>query len=485
MRRGVAPGAPAGAGSTAGKRPSLRAAGVTRLPGLLRGTDRRPRSQPAATVGPLHQAVGGRRHDGGSVPRSHVRRLAQRLRAPLRPLTYARIASRADAGGAWLGHAPMVRWTARSQRRALTGDGVLALVLAGVGLATSLEAGRWRGEAHHTDVLGGALVVAAALPLVGRRALPLATLLLTVAATSAYLLLGHPYGLILLSLVVAVYTVAARLPAGRAVLGGAVALVGLSLHVLTGGSGASVWLVPGSAWVVLPFAVGRVVRVGRDSSARTRADEVRRLSYEERLRIAQEVHDVVGHGLAAIHMQAEITLHVLSRRPEQAAPALAAISRTSEVALDELRATLAVVRREDQPAAPRAPESGLAHLDDLVARMSGAGVAVRVAVSGARRDLPAAVDLAAYRIVQEALTNVLRHANTATAAVLVRYQPHELTVEVTDNGRGRNPGRVDGGLGIPGMAARATALEGVFEAGPRPDGGFRVYARLPVPEARA
>jgi signal transduction histidine kinase len=181
-------------------------------------------------------------------------------------------------------------------------------------------------------------------------------------------------------------------------------------------------------------------------------------------------------------MQAEITLHVLSRRPEQAAPALAAISRTSEVALDELRATLAVVRREDQPAAPRMPGSGLARLDDLVGRMSGAGLTVRATTTGTRRDLPAAVDLAAYRIVQEALTNVLRHANTATAAVLIGHLTHELVVEVIDDGRGRNPGRVDGGLGIPGMAARVTALHGVFEAGPRPEGGFRVYARLPVPE---
>jgi signal transduction histidine kinase len=378
-----------------------------------------------------------------------------------------------------------VRWTARSPWQALIADSVLALVLACVGLATSIGPWTWQGEAHHVDVLGGALIVGAALPLAARRAWPLTTLLLTVAATSAYLVIRYPYGLILLSLVVAVYTVAARLPAGRAALGGAVALVGLSLHVLAGGSGALAGLVPGSAWVVLPFAVGRVIRVGRESSARTRADEVRRLSYEERLRIAQEVHDVVGHGLAAIHMQAEITLHVLSRRPAQAAPALAAISRTSEVALDELRATLAVVRREDEPAARRTPGTGLDRLDDLVARMSDAGVTVRATTTGARRELPAAVDLAAYRVVQEALTNVLRHANTATAAVLIGYQPHELTLEVTDNGRGGNAGRVDGGLGLPGMAARVTALDGVFEAGPRTEGGFRVYARLPLAETRA
>jgi signal transduction histidine kinase len=387
-------------------------------------------------------------------------------------------------------HDRVVQWVGRLERRALVGDGVLSLALAGIGLATSVGPWAWQGRPHHVDVLGSALIVGAALPLVVRRAWPLATLMLTLAATSAYLILGYPYSLILLSLVVAVYTVAARLPVGRATLGGVVALIALLTHVLVpafgpADTGALTGLVPGSAWVVLPFAVGWVVRVGRDSSARARGEEIRRHSYEERLRIAQEVHDVVGHGLAAIHMQAEIALHVLPKRPEQAEAALAAISRTSKVALDELRATLAVVRREVDATAPRAPGAGLTRLDDLVARMSGTGVAVRVTITGTPRDLSAAVDLAAYRIVQESLTNVLRHANTATAAVRVAYQSQELVVEVTDSGRGRSSRSVDGGHGIPGMAARVTALGGDFEAGPRPEGGFRVCARLPVSQASA
>jgi signal transduction histidine kinase len=129
--------------------------------------------------------------------------------------------------------------------------------------------------------------------------------------------------------------------------------------------------------------------------------------------------------------------------------------------------------------------TGLARLDDLVARMSGTGVAVTVTITGIQRDLPAAVDLAAYRIVQEALTNVLRHAGTPTAEVLVGYQPQELIIEVTDTGRGATSGGEDGGHGISGMAARVTALGGVFEAGPRPGDGFRVHARLPVSQAPA
>lgn len=381
-------------------------------------------------------------------------------------------------------------WAGRLERRTLGGDCVLALVLAGFGVATAAGPWTWHGRTHHLDALGAALIVGAALPLAVRRAWPLATLLPTVTVTAAYLILGYPYGLILLSLAAAVYTAAAHLPARRATLGGVVALIALLAHDLVlmfgpTGSGALAGLLPGSAWVILPFAVGWVVRVGRDASARARTEEIQRHSYEERLRVAREVHDVVGHGLAAIHMQAEIALHVLAKRPEQAETALAAISRTSKVALDELRTTLAVVRREEHGTAPRTPGPGLARLDDLVARMSGTGVAVTVTTTGSRLRLPAAVDLAAYRVVQESLTNVLRHANTATATVLIGYQPHELLVEVTDNGHGRSSGSTHGGLGIPGMAARVTALDGVFEAGPRPGGGFRVCARLPVRQEHA
>jgi signal transduction histidine kinase len=277
--------------------------------------------------------------------------------------------------------------------------------------------------------------------------------------------------------------VARRLPARPATIACAAALVVLLLHIpvlAAGPDGATAWdgLVPGSAWVVVPFAIGRVVRVGREAAARTRAEEVERQGYQERLRIAQEVHDIVGHGLAAIHLQAEIALHVLAKQPTQAETALAAISRTSKEALDELRATLDVVR-QGAGAVPDPPGPGLARLDDLVARMSGTGVPVTVTVEGTPRDLPSGIDLAAYRIVQEALTNVLRHAPSGTATVRLAYAPAEVTVEVTDTGR--DPvGPVNGGSGIAGMRERVGALGGVFEAGPRVGGGFRVFARLPV-----
>jgi signal transduction histidine kinase len=366
---------------------------------------------------------------------------------------------------------------------------LLALVLASIGLAAAGHLGAWQPTSRRVDALSYLLVVGAALPIVVRRTWPMVTLIASAAAISAYMIIGYPFGPILLSMAVAVYTVAARLPMWPATLAGAAALVALLVHVLVvavgpGGAAVLAGIVPGSAWVVVPFAVGRVVRVGRDASARSRAEEIQRYSYEERLRIAQEVHDVVGHGLAAINMQAEIALHVLPKRPEQAEPALTAISRTSKEALDELRVTLAVVRRGEDTT-PRSPGPGLARIDDLVTRMSRTGVTVSVTVSGPPQSLPTAVDLAAYRIVQEALTNVLRHAGTASATVRVEYQPRQLSLEVTNAGPPLGVGTPADGHGIAGMRERVSALGGVFEAGPRIGGGFRVHARLPLPAATA
>jgi DNA-binding NarL/FixJ family response regulator len=203
--------------------------------------------------------------------------------------------------------------------------------------------------------------------------------------------------------------------------------------------------------------VGWSVRIGRESAALRREEQARRRVYEERLRVAQEVHDVVGHGLAAITMQADIALHMLPSRPEQAPIALAAIVKAGRAALDELRATLTAVREEPTPGVP-----GLA---DLVERMSGTGLEVTLAVAGTVQALPEAVDRTAYRIVQEALTNVLRHAGATRASVDIAYG-REVVVTVRDDGR--NALVYAPGHGIAGMAARAEALGGALAAGPDP-----------------
>jgi signal transduction histidine kinase len=356
-----------------------------------------------------------------------------------------------------------VTWGVGVPRAALARDGVLAVGLAGAGMITA------------DGAVPALLAVGAALALVARRVWPLPAALVTATATAVYLLCGFSYGVILVSFAVAVYTAALLLPPRRALCVGAFALAALLAHVIALGSGSGLGgLLPGSTWAVLPFAAGWSVRAGRESAALRRAEQARLWAYEERLRVAQEVHDVVGHGLAAITMQADIALHLLPSRPEQAPVALAAIRTAGRAALDELRATLSVVRQEPTP--------GVAGLADLVQRLSGTGLEVALAVAGPVRALPEAVDRTAYRIVQETLTNVLRHAGATRAAVDIAYGP-DLIVTVRDNGRsapGYTPGR-----GIAGMAARAEALGGVLEAGPDPEGGFRVYARLPVPAASA
>ncbi|WP_328366254.1 sensor histidine kinase [Micromonospora zamorensis] len=369
-------------------------------------------------------------------------------------------------------------------------DAALALVLLGFGLLATGLAGDNQPGSTPVDAASRVLIAVAALALLFRRRAPIATLAVVTVATSTYLVFGYPYGPILVAFLIAVYTVAVRLPVRPAALALGGAFVLLLAHVFWPEGPAPGWagVLPASAWVVVPFAVGVVVRVNRETAARSRAEaardraeQARRQADEERLRIAQEVHDVVGHGLAAISMQAEIALHLLPKRPEQAETALTAISRTSREALDELRVTLGAVRQ----GAERGPVPGLARLPALRDRLAGAGLAVDLRVTGDARDLPAALDLTAYRVVQEALTNVLRHAGVANAEVRVDYRADEVTVEVTDEGTGVRRGRTDlvddeSGHGLAGMRERVAALGGRLAAGPRPDGGFRVYARLPV-----
>jgi len=363
--------------------------------------------------------------------------------------------------------------------RALAADTLLALCLAFVGVFGTAAVGSRTSADRPVDGWAFALVLTAAGLLMARRRWTLAALTGVTLATSTYLVAGYPYGPILLSFFVAVYTAARRLPLRTSVPAAVVALAVLLLHVFGEGNPLGVWLslIPGTAWVVAPFAIGVGVRLGQESRAQDRAEVIRQAVYEERMRVAQDVHDVVGHGLAAIKMQADVALHVLSRKPGQAELALKAISTTSAAALEELRATLVVVRQSDDS---RAATPGLAMLGDLEKRMTHAGVRLRILTSGEPRELPPAVDLAAYRVVQEALTNVLRHADSQAATVRVRYDLDTITVEVTNPGEAVPVSRIGEGTGIAGMRERAVSLGGTFSAAPSPDGGFRVRAALPI-----
>lgn len=245
--------------------------------------------------------------------------------------------------------------------------------------------------------------------------------------------------------------------------------------------------IPYVAMMVAAAALGATVRGRREGRRREHDQALRRSAYEERLRIAREVHDVVGHSLSVINMQAGVAMHVLDKRPDRARESLDAIRRTSKDALEELRGTLAVFREgaADAAAGDRAPLPGLDRVGELAAGMASAGVSVEVHTEGEQAVPPAAVDHAAYRIVQEALTNVARHAPGASASVRIAYDPGEVAVEIEDDGpRVAGPGPAEGS-GIAGMRERARAVGGNLHAGPRPDGGFAVRARLPLGTPRS
>jgi signal transduction histidine kinase len=346
----------------------------------------------------------------------------------------------------------------------------------------TVEEAMYHASRRPPDALAIALVIAAGGGLAVRRLAPLLSLAGVTLAVAAYLVAGYPYGPIFLALPIALYSAGSHLPVRRSLPAAAlagVALVLTQVPTITGVS-ALLTLAAWHGWLLVPWAVGAGLRVRRDESRRSREEASRRLAYEERLRIAREVHDIVGHGLAVINMQAGVALHVVDRRPEQARVALAAIKETSKDALDELRATLAVFRRPEESDGEPRPAPGLRQVGSVVTAMAESGLPVRMEVTGRAVDLPAAVDLAAYRIVQESLTNVVRHAGHASATVQVRYEPDDVVVEITDDGRARASGVVRaGGQGIAGMRERAAAVNGTLEAGPRPEGGFRVLARLP------
>ncbi|HLL65185.1 MAG TPA: sensor histidine kinase [Micromonosporaceae bacterium] len=356
-----------------------------------------------------------------------------------------------------------------------------------------------RGESDYVlalDQWAYALLVCGPIALLLRHRLPPLAVVGAFVPTVAYFALGYPRGPAFLSAVVVIF---AAVHAGwRRFIWIAVPIayagyLGASLVLGTAHAGR---LVTVAVWsvVVVGFAEASRLRRQRfaelarahEEEARTAAarrdaleEQERRRASEERLRIAQELHDVIGHHLSLIHVQAGVGLHLMDERPEQARTALAAIKHASAEALRETRGVLAALRPEEQ-SVPLKPAPGLADLDALVADVTAAGLAVRVDQGpGGGRVLPPQVDRAAYRIIQEALTNVRRHAGPgATATVSVRYDTDALTVRVLDDGQG---GAIGPGNGIVGMRERALALGGAVTAGPRQEGGFAVSATLPLP----
>jgi signal transduction histidine kinase len=246
--------------------------------------------------------------------------------------------------------------------------------------------------------------------------------------------------------------------------------------------------------VIAPLAmaascmVGLLSRERREHAVALRSQEVAEAVTVERLRIARELHDMVAHSIGIIAIQAGVGSRVIQTQPAEAREALRAIEVTSRETLSGLRRTLMALRRADRDtAAPEqaslAPSPGLADIERLVAATADAGVRVDMRFSGEQRPLPADIDLSAYRIVQEALTNVVRHAGSGHCRVVIDYGDEGLSVEVVDDGRGVTGNGSAHGFGIIGMRERVGLLHGRLSAGPRPEGGFRVAAQLPLPKA--
>jgi MYXO-CTERM domain-containing protein len=359
--------------------------------------------------------------------------------------------------------------------RAAACDCALATALTLVGVAGSLLVGGSPHSSAPDDAPALTLVVLAGAALAVRRRSPLRVLATVAACASLYLALGYIYGPILISFMIGVYGAARHASAHRSGVGALAVLPPLLAHLFVRDTVLGLYgVIPVCAWVVVPYSLGFALRTRHEAAARARAEAIRTSVDQERLRVAQEVHDIVGHGLAAIKMQADIALHVLARKPDQAAPALEAISRTSGDALEELRTTLAVVRR-----AERAPVPGLARVDELRQRMAESGVYVRLVVMGSpRHALPVAVDLTGYRIVQESLTNVLRHSGAGEATVGITYEDHCVRIVVSNPTSA--PPATGTGSGIAGMRRRVLDLGGEFAAGPLTHDGFEVRARLPL-----
>jgi signal transduction histidine kinase len=366
---------------------------------------------------------------------------------------------------------------------------VLPLAVGAFALVGTVNAARGQPEARPLDALGVALLLAGAVALVLRRRYPSGVLAVAVALVWVYLGLDYPYGPVFLPGLVALCSaVVAGHRRGAYSIAGAAFVGLLVLHLIRNPDqppplfGAGGWL----STLAIVIAASEWWRARRERLEQVRLAEEeaqRRRGSEERLRIASDLHDALGHHVSLINVQAGVALHLMDSDPEQARSALATIKQSSGQLLREMRATLGVLRGVDD-APPRHPVAGLARLADLLEENRSAGLPVELEVSGSPRELPASVDHAAYRIVQEALTNTRRHAGPANARVALTYDGDGVTLQVEDDGvgaAGGGPAEPPGGNGLPGMRERAAALGGSLTAGPLVDGGFRVRARLPAP----
>lgn len=324
-------------------------------------------------------------------------------------------------------------------------------------------------DAKTADAWAYTLIVIAVLSLLWRRTAPLATLTATVAAVSTYLAMGYPFGPIQLCMVIAVFTVGRRTELRISMITcGAATVTSLLSVAWRFADELDVWtagMLAWTAWIILPWAIGSLLQVRAAAIARGQEELVAQATLDERTRLAREVHDIAGHGFAVVAMQAGVALHVFERQPEQARESLEAIRSTSTQALDELRATLDTF----------GPRPG-GDIHDLVARVRSTGLRVDADIDII--GLPHELANVAHRVVQEALTNVLRHSNADAVLVRVGRNDGNLHIDVTDNGK--VPPIAGFGRGLSGMRSRIESINGSLDAGPASAGGFGVHASIPL-----
>lgn len=378
-------------------------------------------------------------------------------------------------------------------------DGVLAVSLLAVALISLAEASS-APQADFTrppDAVNVMLVAALTLPVVMRRRYPVVVLGIVSTAFVVDRLAGYPITLGIWSIPLTLHAVGSEIDPERSA---GIATTAVTLLVGFTALGAitesnvdwSTVIVMG-AFTSIPYFLGREIHQRRRKTAlleqraaeleRQREGALRRAVRAERQRIARELHDIVAHDMTVMTVQAAAARRVLPTDPARAAAALHAVEEAGHEALSEMRRLLGVLR-PDATEAGRAPQPGLARLDDLVRQMREAGLDVAISTVGEARPLPAGIDLNAYRIIQESLTNALKHGGPQTSArVVLAYGDETLDIEVSDDGRGAAValgGNGQTGRGLVGMRERAALLHGILTAGPRPGGGYRVKTQIPL-----
>ncbi|MEV0074673.1 histidine kinase [Amycolatopsis sp. NPDC050768] len=358
-------------------------------------------------------------------------------------------------------------------------DGVIA-----VGVAAALLIAGRSVEHLPTDLdpLGYALLVVGGLVLAARRRAPIAVLAVTASCAVGYQTVGFE-----VPVVAYLFAVYAAVRAGHrvaAVAASVLMLLAVPLALLASGLHDAGEAFTQSrdvlqlAWLIAAGAAGEALRQAErraDEAARTREETARRRADEERLHIARELHDSLTHQISVIKVQAEVAVHLARKRGEDVPDALLAIRDAGREAARELRATLEALRDDDKK-----PPHGVDDVPELVRRARAAGLDAQLTIEGNCDDVPAAVDRTAYRIVQESLNNVARHAAAATASVRIDYRPDTLVIRVDDDGKATVDTASEPGVGLLGMRERVSALGGRLRAAPRSEGGFGVQAELPV-----